>query len=188
MSVKGSQNFSTKGYFLVKNIHFLRTVYFYLLLKNVAFPKNLGKNYKTSEKNELFFIQIFPKSKLENWGNTKEKEQRIGSGGGIRKRCLKFHNFYTEHISVFVLLFLDIFSFYSYLESSIAKIIDHLYCINIHHSLFWQNTDKSCLLKKYININKSIMSSLKTFIICTFVSLKDEYDSWEKKKILLIMV
>lgn len=61
-----------------------------------------------------------------------------------------------------------------------AKIIDHLYYINIHHSLFWQNTDKSCLLKKYININKWIMSSLKTFIICTFISLKDEYDSWAK--------
>lgn len=61
-----------------------------------------------------------------------------------------------------------------------AQIIDHLYCINIHHSLFWQNTDKSCLLKKYININMWIMSSLKTFIICTFISLKDEYDSWAK--------
>lgn len=64
-----------------------------------------------------------------------------------------------------------------------AQIIDHFYCINIHHSFFWQNTDKSCLLKKYVNINKWIMSSLKNFIVCTFISLKVEYDSWAKKNI-----
>ena len=57
-----------------------------------------------------------------------------------------------------------------------AHIIDQLHCINIHHFLFWQNSDKSCLLKKYININKWIMTS----IICTFISLKDEYDRWAR--------
>lgn len=96
--------------FCSQEFTFFEDSLFLLVVKKCCFSWEFMKNYKTSEKSELFFIQI--NSKLENWRNIKEKEQRIGSGGGIRKRCLNFIiSILNPFHSIFVLPFSDFFFF-----------------------------------------------------------------------------